>query len=102
MVTLGPSGQTFSSPVTITLSWLDTDDNNAVDGTSPPMYEGDLVVWHDGVAITGRCVDAAHRPGTCTTACCDPQRNTWTFQTSSFSELAAAAPRFASGTAVLA
>lgn len=86
----GPNGQTFASPATITLSWLDTDDNGIVQGTIPPLYEGDLIVYHNGAAVTGRCSDLIHQPGTCTTACCDPLHNTWTFQTSSFSEFAAA------------
>lgn len=84
----GPSGQTFATPVTVTLSWRDEDDDHNVDGAGPFLgSEKYLKIWHDGVAISGYCSDPQHTTGTCTTSCCEPAANRWTFQVSSFSEL---------------
>lgn len=84
----GPGGQTFAAPVTVTMSWRDEDDDHNVDGAGPFLgNEKYLKIWHDGVVISGYCGDPQHTPGTCTTSCCEPAANRWTFQVSSFSEL---------------
>jgi cysteine-rich repeat protein len=84
---LGPAGQTFSTPVTVTFAWDDsTPDDGVVDGRG--ISEALLSVWRDRVRITGECRDPAHdvTAGICTTACCDMAANTWTIEVTSFSQ----------------
>ncbi len=95
-VELGPEGQTFATPVTVTFQWADANNDGKVDGTS--ISEAALSVWREGVEITGRCSETSCTAGTCTaacckpvalgcvTACCDVAANTWTLQLTSFSE----------------
>ncbi len=97
-VELGPEGQTFATPVTVTFAWADANNDGRVDGTS--INEANLSVWREGVEITGRCSQTTCTAGTCTaacckpvasgcvTACCDMAANTWTLQLTSFSEYA--------------
>jgi len=103
-VELGPEGQTFATPVTVTFAWADANGDGKVDGTS--LAEAKLSVFREGVEITGRCSEVSCTAGTCTaacckpvasscvTACCDTAADTWMLQLTSFSEYAveAAAP----------
>lgn len=88
VASFGPEGQTFSVPVTIRLSWKN-DFFSFVENTV--VHETDLRVFHNGVAITGRCGEPIYDPGVCRETCCDRERNTWTIKTNSFSEFAAGA-----------
>ncbi len=95
-VELGPEGQTFATPVTVTFQWADANNDGKVDGTS--ISEATLSVWREGVEITGRCSETSCTAGTCTAACCKPvasgcvtaccnvAANTWTLQLTAFSE----------------
>ena len=78
-VELGPSGLTFTYPVTITFYWDDADQDGFVDGVG--INEDDLVIIKDGLKITDYCLDD---PG------CDKDSNAFVFQVSSFSQFAVA------------
>ncbi len=52
---LGPDGQTFNTPVTLTFTWADANSDGLVDGTNPAVDEGDLELWQNGVPIAGPC-----------------------------------------------
>ena len=82
-VKLHPDNVILSSPVTVTFSWPDADDSpGVIDGTM--ITELFLRIFQNGTAITGTC---ASQP--CGAApCCNTNANTFTIQTSSFSEFA--------------
>jgi hypothetical protein len=78
-VVIGPDGTLFASDSTITMAWVDDNDDGYVDSTL--QNECDLFISKDGVVITDSCdVD----PG------CDPIANTFTFQVSSLSNFSLA------------
>jgi parallel beta-helix repeat protein len=76
-VDIQPAGTDFDGPVSITFSWLDSDNDGKIDGTN--FKEPNLIITKDNVAVTGRCRD---EPG------CDMGANTFTFQVWSLSEFA--------------
>lgn len=81
---LGPDGQVFLPPATITFSWPDADNDGRVDGTV--LSERALLVWRNGKPLTGQCWAKKHQPSDCTTACCRMDLNIWTLQVDQFSE----------------
>lgn len=85
-VELGPAGQTFAAPVTLTFEWDDANGDGLVDLSSLIVWEADLHLRRDGAPISGACGDPAHSPGTCTTSCCYPLTNRWTVEITGFSE----------------
>ncbi|HEV7733480.1 MAG TPA: hypothetical protein VGR62_15035 [Candidatus Binatia bacterium] len=75
-----PAGATFVPPgAAITLRWHDDDGDGQVDGLG--LDERLLALFRDGTQITPTCLDD---PG------CDRAGNSWSFRTTSFSELAIA------------
>jgi len=74
-VDIQPEGTTFGSPVSITFSWQDSDNDGKIDGTN--FQERNLIITKDNVPVTDRCKDD---PG------CDMDANTFTFQVLSLSE----------------
>lgn len=73
-VQIGPDGTQFQQPVSITLSWLDDDNDGIVDGVG--LNEQDLYVFKDSAAIAGPCSS---------TPDCDPIANVFNVQVSSLS-----------------
>jgi len=79
---------TFATPVTITVTWPDADDDGVVDAFG--IDERLLRIYHDGIPLTPPCGSALG---------CDRALNRWTFTTTSFSEfvlggtLCAASPK---------
>ena len=89
---LGPDGQRFSSPTTLTFAWADTDDDGHVDGFEPLLPESDLSVWRNGVQIAGPCSDPSFQPTFCSEFCCDRDANTWTVASKSFGQYVVGPP----------
>ena len=80
-VELGPEGTQFDEPVTLVFAWDDADNDGIVDGFD--LFENELIITKDGVAITEQCqFDAG----------CDPAANTFTFSVTSFSEFTVSGP----------
>ncbi len=52
-VAVEPHGTTFTTPVTLTFTWPDRDNDGMIDGTN--LTEQDIVIMKNNVAITGRC-----------------------------------------------
>lgn len=85
VVSLAPEGVSFAVPVEVRFLWPDTaPDDGFVDTLG--VDEGVLRLYRNGLALTGQCRNAAYRPGSCTSKCCDVAANTWTVKVSSFSE----------------
>ena len=74
-VNIGPDGTEFDIPITIMMSWLDTDDDGIVDSTG--QNESYLFIAKDGVAITDTCAVEVIQ--------CDPVSNIFAVEVSSLS-----------------
>jgi len=74
-VNIGPNGTIFASPVTITLTWPDEDNDGFVDGLG--LAEADLYVFKDGAKFAGPCSAEAS---------CDQINNTYTILVTSLSD----------------
>jgi hypothetical protein len=87
-VQLGPEGQTFAAPLTVTLRWNDANNDGVVDlpPIQPAVFENDLRLLRNGVPISQVCSHSSNQPPACTTSCCDRLQNQWTLQVTSFSE----------------
>ncbi len=80
-VNIQPEGTTFNTPITITFTWDDVDNDGRVDGTN--IKEDNLHITKDGVAITDQC---RNEP------LCDTVNNTFSFTVSSLSLFALIGP----------
>jgi len=54
-VVIQPEGTQFATPVTITFSWDDANNDGVIDGTN--IKEANVIITKDNVAVTGRCKD---------------------------------------------
>ncbi len=75
-VTIGPEGQAFNIPITITFAWPDVDNDGKVDGLN--VSEANLIITKDGVPITDICVNEPVR--------CNASENTFSIEVTSLSE----------------
>lgn len=80
-VEVGPPGLAFLASASLSLSWSDANGDGNVDGLQPLVRESALSVSRDGTPVTDECRLPAHRPETCSTACCDQSANRWTVPT---------------------
>jgi photosystem II stability/assembly factor-like uncharacterized protein len=84
-VTIQPEGTIFSTPITITFTWPDANNDGTIDGTN--IKEQNVIITKNNTAITGRCKD---EPGPLNVAGaeCSPASNYFKFKVSSLSVFA--------------